>query len=77
MVLQCSKQGDIGSFSEMTIEIGSISKVLEEEVRNQTKFENQRVLLPVHRTRQDHMSINFYPGQFTCLRWVCPRAAPR
>ena len=48
MVLQCSKHGDIGSFSEMLIEIGSIRSVLEEEVRNRTKFENWRVLVPLH-----------------------------
>ena len=47
MVLQCSNQGDRGSFSEMTIEIGSIRSILEEEVRNRTKFENRRVLVPV------------------------------
>ena len=33
--------------SEMTIEIGSIRSVLEEEVRNRTKFENRRVLVPL------------------------------
>ena len=48
MVLQCSNHGDIGSFSEMTIEIGSIRSILEEEVRNRTKFENRRVLVQVH-----------------------------
>ena len=47
MVLQCSKPGDIGSFSEMTIKIGSICSILEDEVRNRTKFENRRVLVPV------------------------------
>ena len=31
----------------MTIEIGSNRRVLEEEVRNRTKFENLRVLVPV------------------------------
>ena len=32
----------------MTIEIGSNRRVLEEEVRNRTKFENRRVLVPVY-----------------------------
>ena len=50
MVLQCSNHGDIGSFSEMTIQIGSIRSILEEEVRNRTKFENRRVLVPVSNT---------------------------
>ena len=31
----------------MTIEIGSKRRVLEEEVRNRTKFENRRVLVTV------------------------------
>ena len=39
--------GDIGLFSKMTIEIGWNRSVLEEEVRNRTKFENRRVLVPV------------------------------
>ena len=36
---------DLGSFSEMTIEIGSIRSVLEEEIRIRTKFDNRRVLV--------------------------------
>ena len=47
MVLQCSNHGDRGSFSEMTIEIGSIRSIFEEEVSNRTKFKNRRVLVPV------------------------------
>ena len=56
MVLQCSEPGDIGSFLEMTIEIGWIRSLLEEEVRNRTKFENRRVLALVNsKTQRDSM----------------------
>ena len=48
MLLLCSIPGDIGSFSKMTIEIGWNRSVLEEEVRNRTKFENRRVLVPMY-----------------------------
>ena len=47
MLLLCSKRGDIGSFSKMTIEIGLNRSILDEEVRNRTKFENRRVLVAV------------------------------
>ena len=48
MLLLCSIPGDIGLFSKMTIEIGWNRSVLEEEVRSRTKFENRRVLVPLH-----------------------------
>ena len=62
MVLHCSVPGDIGSFSEVTIEIESIRSVLEEEVHYGTKFENRSFWVGlVPNTNHVYLSLELLP----------------